>query len=72
MYVDGERIGAIVMPQRGENAWELWGESSALPVQLGAGAHRFELRFDSTDQNMNGSVNQAHVSAVVLRPVVQP
>lgn len=72
LYVDGTRVGAVVMPQRGANAWDLWGESSALPVQLHSGAHRFELRFDPTDQNMNGSVNQAHVSAVILRPIPQP
>lgn len=72
LYVDGKRVGAVVMPQRGENAWNLWGESSAVSVHLDVGAHRFELRYDPTDENMNGDVNQAHVSAIVMRPVIQP
>ena len=33
--------------------------SSGQTVQLAAGSHRFELRFEPYDENMNGEVNRA-------------
>ncbi|MEO6829668.1 MAG: hypothetical protein ABI164_07635, partial [Acidobacteriaceae bacterium] len=66
LFVDDREIGAIVFPQRGENAWEEWGASNIREVHLSSGAHRVELRMMPYDRNMNGIVNRALVSSVTL------
>jgi hypothetical protein len=69
LFVDGREIGSIVMPQRGLNDWNNWGESTNEIVELSAGAHRFELRFMPQDINMNGDVNSARVASITLVPL---
>ncbi len=66
LFVDEKRVGAVVMPQRGTNEWGKWGLSSGQVVELAEGAHKFELRFEAADENMNPDVNRALVSAVEL------
>jgi hypothetical protein len=64
LFVDGKRIGPIVLPQRGQNDWTNWGVSSAQMVQLTGGEHRFELRLEPSNQNMNGSTNTARIASM--------
>jgi hypothetical protein len=69
LVVDGEKKGPMVMPQRGQNAWDQWGQSNLLQINLRTGVHRFELRFDPYDRNMNGQVNEARIAAFLLRRI---
>ena len=64
LFVDGNRIGPIVMPQRGQDRWSEWGESSSQLVSLEKGDHLFELRLEPSDQNMNGEVNKALIQSM--------
>jgi hypothetical protein len=69
LFVDGREAGSIVMPQRGQNDWSNWGESTDQTIDLSAGEHRFELRFMPQDINMNGEVNHARVASITLMPL---
>ncbi len=68
LYADGQRVGPIVMPQRGAGEWANWGYSNALRVPLTAGVHRLELRYDgATDANMNAEgINTALIDELRL------
>lgn len=63
---DGERIGAAVLPQRGDGAWTNWGYSNVLRVSLGEGPHTITVAFTDSDANMNGTVNAAHLDHLRL------
>ena len=67
--VDGRRLGVAVLAQRGEGAWENWGYSNVLRTRLSAGTHTVTLAFTATDENMNGTVNAAHLDHVRLTPL---
>lgn len=70
LSVDGARVGALVMPQRGDGLWNDWGYSNPVPVYLTAGTHTLRLRFTVADENMNGEVNTAlldHLRLVRVR-----
>jgi hypothetical protein len=64
LFVDGRRAGPIILPQRGEGAWDIWGESSSQVMKLAAGTHVFELRFLPSDLNMNGTINRAKIASL--------
>jgi hypothetical protein len=64
MFVDGNRIGPIVMPQLGQDRWSEWGDSSSQLVSLEKGDHLFELRLEPFDKNMNGEVNKALIQSM--------
>ncbi|MCU1299150.1 MAG: glycogen debranching protein [Acidobacteriaceae bacterium] len=67
LFVDGQRVGAIVMPQRGEMQWSNFGFSSVQSVDLKRGRHVVELRFEPEDQNMNQDVNRVLLDSVHLQ-----
>jgi hypothetical protein len=67
LFVDGQRVGAIVMPQRGEMQWSNFGFSSVQSVDLKKGRHIIELRFESENQNMNQGVNRVMLDSVYLQ-----
>ena len=64
--IDGRKIGTIVMPQRGVNAWNEWGYSNAVHVTLPQGRRTFTLDLRPEDNNMNGDTNTANVRRVRL------
>jgi len=64
LRVDGDRIGPIVMPQRGSNLWTDWGYSNPQKVALAAGTHTVTLVFTPSNRNMNGKVNAANLDHV--------
>lgn len=66
LFVDGKRVGTVVMPQRGKEAWDVYGWSNQLSVALIPGTHQFELRLLPEDTNMNGVTNHARVSDIKL------
>jgi hypothetical protein len=65
LYVDGRRVGALVLPQRGEGQWEAWGRSNPLAVRLAPGKHAFSIQRDPLDRNMDEAVNEARLKALV-------
>jgi hypothetical protein len=69
LFVDGRKVGPIVMPQRGLDAWSDWGESSEQTVLLDKGKHRFELRLEPYDRNMDGEINKALIQSMSFTPV---
>lgn len=66
LALNGERVGAIVMAQRGIERWEDWGFSNSLKIYLPKGEHRLSLSFTASDNNMNGEVNFALLDYVRL------
>ncbi|MDP4240937.1 MAG: GH116 family glycosyl hydrolase [Bacteroidota bacterium] len=66
LFVDNNRLGAQVFPQRGKGEWSNWGFSNAVPVQLKAGKHTLRLEFRPEDENMNIEINQAMLDYVRL------
>ncbi|RRA49136.1 glycogen debranching protein [Acidipila sp. EB88] len=66
LYIDAARVGPIVMPQRGKDAWTDFGRSSGQLVQLGPGHHTGVLRFEPEDLNMDGKTNAARLRAILL------
>lgn len=66
LYIDETRIGTAVFPQRGKDEWSNWGYSNPLDVQLTKGEHTLQLKFEESNENMNGDVNQAMLDALYL------
>ena len=69
LFIDGVRIGPIVMPQRGKGGWANWGTSNPQTVKLTRGDHHVELRLEPYDTNMNGDVNRALIQSLSLVPI---
>ena len=61
VYVDGVRLGTVVMPTRGRGNWSDWGTTNSLQIPLDRGSHTVTLRFDPEDENMNLKTNHAIV-----------
>lgn len=66
VYVDGKRLGTIVMPQRGVGNWNDWGTTNTLRLQLTPGRHDISVRFTPLDANMNGATNHALIDQLTL------
>ncbi|TGE10597.1 glycogen debranching protein [Hymenobacter fodinae] len=61
-----QRLGTVVLPQRGQDAWSDWGFSNPILVRLNKGTHSLTLAYEATDKNMHGEVNQAMLDYVRL------
>lgn len=59
LRVDGAQAGVLVMPQRGNGAWDDWGYSNPVSVRLSEGRHTLQILFTPADENMNTDVNKA-------------
>lgn len=68
LLADGQRLGTIVLPQRGKGEWSDWGYTNVQPVYLAKGKHTISLALQPADANMNGEVNQAMVDYLRLVP----
>jgi hypothetical protein len=66
LYVNGQAIGSIVLPQRGTNEWSDWGYSNGLLASLKKGLNTIDLKFESHNTNMHGEINEAAIDAVRL------
>lgn len=67
LSVNGERIGALVMPQRGIGEWLSTGYSNMLPVKLKAGENVLTVSYlTPSNINMNGTVNTALIDYMRL------
>ena len=66
VYIDGKRLGTIVMPQRGVGNWNDWGTTNVLEAPLTAGRHVISIRYTPLDANMNGATNHSLVDQLML------
>ncbi|MDE6802216.1 MAG: hypothetical protein K2J06_05575, partial [Muribaculaceae bacterium] len=66
LNVDGKRVGAVVMPQRGEGNWNDWGWSTSQHVKLEKGTHLVTISFEPENENMNMSTNHALIDAIKI------
>ncbi len=64
LTVNGEKVGTIVLPQRGVANWDDWGKSNSLRLPMSAGKHTIGLEYRPEDQNMNLKTNHALVDAL--------
>ena len=61
-----ERLGVVVMPQCGEDAFDIWKYTPSRIVHLDEGKHVFRLTFQPENVNMNIDVNSAAISKMRL------
>ncbi|MCK9211941.1 MAG: hypothetical protein M0P61_13960 [Ignavibacteriaceae bacterium] len=67
LLVDSKFAGAIVMPHRGENSWNIFDYSNSVQIRLEKGEHFVTLTFRNSDDNMNGEVNGALLDCARIR-----
>ncbi|MFT4114137.1 MGH1-like glycoside hydrolase domain-containing protein [Silvibacterium sp.] len=66
LYIDGKKVGPIVMPERGKDQWDNYGRSSGQLLTLTPGHHTAALKFEPEDTNMDTYINTARLRAIVL------
>jgi glycogen debranching enzyme len=66
LFVNGKMAGKLVMPQRGDQAWQEWGFTNWVRVELTPGTAQFEIQFAEGDENMNININQANLDMIRL------
>ena len=65
LVVNGERVGSIVMPQRGDNEWRSTGFSNMLQLSLKKGVNTVEIAYvPMYDTNMNRRTNTALIDYI--------
>lgn len=64
LYIDKRFSGVVVMPQRGEGAWDNWGWSNRILHRFASGKHTIELRMEVIDNNMNFIQNRVRVDRI--------
>lgn len=64
LYVNGIKVGTVVLPQRGVANWDDWGETNRINVVLPAGSSLVELRYEPEDENMNLEYNYAIIDSM--------
>lgn len=68
LLLDGENLGALVMPTRGVANWDDWGQSNPIRLTLTPGRHVLKIVYIPEDENMNLGTNHALIDALLLRP----
>lgn len=66
LFINGEFVSVIILPQRGEGIWDDWGYSNSVKIFLGKGATEFELKYLPINENMNVEINEALVESIRL------
>ena len=59
LYANGDYVGAVVFPQRGQDKWSDWGLSNSFSLRLQEGQNHLQLRFEQWNNNMNVGINEA-------------
>ena len=67
LFIDGKRIGTIVLPQRGVGHWNDWGLTNSVKASLTPGEHIVTLEFLPVNDNMSLAINHALIDQVQLR-----
>ena len=66
LWDGGERLGALVLPQCGDNAFDIWKYTPPIIVVLEKGTHVFRVTFEDENINMNIDTNSAAISKMRL------
>jgi hypothetical protein len=66
LWDGSERLGVLVLPQCGDDAWNVWKYSHPRIVHLKGGHHDFRLTFEDENNNMNIDINSAAISKMRL------
>ena len=66
LYVDGQKFGINVFPQRGEESWDEWGWTSPEKLDLKAGKHTLTLKMESDADNMDFDINDFMIKSLCL------
>ena len=66
LWDGSERLGVLVLPQCGDDAYNVWKYSHPRIVHLSAGHHDFRLTFEEENHNMNIDINSAAISKMRL------
>ena len=66
LYADDRRVDICVFPQRGVDAWDDWGWTSPVAVQLEKGKHSLRLEFHKENDNMQIDINDFAVRGLLL------
>ena len=65
LYIDGNKVDAVVMPQRGTD-WNEVGWTNSVKVELKAGDHTVELKYLEENINMDIDTDNAVVHSIRL------
>lgn len=66
LYVDGQRIEINVFPQRGVDAWDVWGWTSPTALELKKGKHVLTLSYKQENENMHLDINDFALRGLTL------
>lgn len=66
LYVDGQRIEINVFPQRGVDAWDVWGWTSPTALELKKGKHVLTLSYKPENGNMHLDINDFALRGLTL------
>jgi len=69
LFVNNEKAGVIVMPQRGIDEWSNWGYTNLIEVELLKGKNKLMLSFERYNTNMNGEINHALLDEFRIIPL---
>ena len=68
LYQNGELVGTVIFPQRGEDSWSDWGYSNSVQLNLQTGKNHLVLSLEDHNANMDVEVNEAMLdSAEVIK-----
>jgi len=67
IYIDDDYKGCIVFPQTA--GWYKWSTSSLLKTRLTKGEHKFILKFDTINENMDMNINEAQIDCLYINKV---
>ena len=65
LYIDGKKVDAIVMPQRGTD-WNESGWTNSVKLELTSGEHSFELKYLDETVNMDIDTDTAFIHSLRL------
>ncbi len=66
LCINGNKLGTLVMAQRGEGEWSNWGYTNLIEVFMPEGDHHFQIVLQPDNENMNGDENTAIIDHIRL------
>lgn len=64
LYINKEKLGTMVFPQRGTQEWSNWGFSNSISTNLKKGTIEIQLKLEDYNDNMNLEINQAMIDCI--------
>ncbi len=72
LYLNGDYVGPVVMPQRGLDEWSDWGYSNSNTVVLSGKIDTLKIALEPWNTNMNIDVNRAMIDHIRLLRIYAP